>query len=162
MAIEDGGLLLGAALSTGGGGQTGTSTSRDGVDGSLGQISAVSNSVHTSAVLYSVEEGQVGTDAYSVELGARDAVEDGQVGTEAYSVELGARDAVVNAVDVGVGVLAVTYVVPSEVDKNTSEPEPTDGWHSVALPASENVLAVSLQLEERGVRLDRSEDGQTS
>ena len=40
--------------------------------------------------LYSIEEKQVGTDAYSVELSAWDAVEDGQVGTEAYSVELSA------------------------------------------------------------------------
>ena len=48
------------------------------------------------------------------------AIEDGQVGTEAYSVELGARDAIVNAVDIGVGVLAVMYMVPSEVDKNKS------------------------------------------
>ena len=101
-------------------------------------------------------------DAYSVELSAKDDVEDGQVSTDAYSVELGTRDAVVNAVDIGVGILAVMYVVPSEVEKNTSEPEPTDGWHSVVLPASENVLAMSLQLEERGVRLDRSKDGQTS
>ena len=67
-----------------------------------------------------MEEGQVSTDAYSIELSAQDAVEDGQVSMEAYSVKLGTRDAVVNAVDVGVGVLAVTYVVPSEVDKNTS------------------------------------------
>ena len=72
------------------------------------------------AVLYSIEEGQVSTDAYSVKLGAQDVVEDGQVSMEAYSVKLGARDAVVNAVDVGIGILAVTYVVPSEVDKNTS------------------------------------------
>ena len=59
-------------------------------------------------------------DAYSVELSARDAVEDGQDSMEAYWVEIGTRDAVVNAVDIGVGVLAVTYMVPSEVDKNTS------------------------------------------
>ena len=119
MAIKDGGLLLGAVLSTGGG-QRGTSTSQDRVDGSLGQISAVSNLVHTSAVLYYVEEGQVSMDTYSVELSARDDVEDGQVGMEVYLVELSTRDAVVNAVDVGIGVLAVTYVVPPEVDKNTS------------------------------------------
>ena len=59
-------------------------------------------------------------DTYSVELGAWDAIEDGQVSTEAYSVEPGARDAIVNAVDIGIGVLAVTYMVPSEVDKDMS------------------------------------------
>ena len=96
--------------------------------------------MHSSAVLYSVEQGQLGTEAYSV-------------------VELGARDAVVNVVDVGVGVLAVTYVVISEADKNTSELDSIGGWSSVALPASENVLATSLRLEERTVK---SEDGQTS
>ena len=31
-----------------------------------------------------VEDRQVGTDTYSVELGAQDAVEDGQVATEVY------------------------------------------------------------------------------
>ena len=39
---------------------------------------------------------------------------------EAYLVKLGTRDAIVNAVNIGVSILTVTYVVPSEVDKNTS------------------------------------------
>ena len=51
----------------------------------------------------------------------------------AYLVELGTRDAIVNAVDVGVGVLAVTYVVPSEVDKNMSVCSGRD-------PTAENVM----------------------
>ena len=54
----------------------------------LGQISTVSNSVHTSAVLYSVEEGQVGMDTYLVKLSTQDAIEDGQVSMEVYSFEL--------------------------------------------------------------------------
>lgn len=80
---------------------------------------------------------------------------------EWYSVEDGAGDAVVKAVDVGVGVLAITYVVRSEADTNSSEPDPTDGWKPSEYTPSEEVEAVSLWVE-RGVKSERSDDMQTS
>ena len=72
-------------------------------------------------------------DTYSVKLGTQDAIEDGQVGMEVYWVELSTRDAIVYAVDIGVSILAVMYVVPSEVDKNMSVCSGRD-------PTAENVM----------------------